>query len=63
MRYSDPDLVIGQTVEAGETGTEFAFAAGGGVQLRPLRFGGFVEARYLDWGRQRALPVTLGITF
>lgn len=64
IRYSDPDLTIGGVLEAeGETGTEFAFAAGGGVQLRLLRLGAFVEARYLDWSRHRALPVTLGITF
>lgn len=63
MRYSDPDITVGGVLETGESGTEFAFAAGGGVQLRLLRLGGFVEARYLDWGRHRALPVTIGITF
>jgi hypothetical protein len=63
MRYDEPDQPHGDHVDDGESGTNFAFAAGAGVQLRLLGFGGFVEARYLDWGRHRAIPLTVGITF
>lgn len=49
---------------AGTSGSEFAFNLGAGVRLRLLGFGGFAEARYLDWGHgNRAVPLTLGITF
>lgn len=63
MRYSDPDEDHGDHVHTGESGTEFAWAAGAGVQLRLIGFGAFVEARYLDWSRHRAIPLTIGVTF
>jgi opacity protein-like surface antigen len=63
LNYDEPDRTIdGQAVQ-GESGSNFAWAAGAGVQLRLLRLGGFVEARYLDWGRHRAIPLTFGVTF
>lgn len=62
LRYDEPDLVANGT-QQGEDGTNFVLGAGAGVQLRLLRFGAFAEARYLDWGRHRAIPVTLGVTF
>jgi hypothetical protein len=57
MRHSEP--------HGGHTDDfdEFAFALGAGVGLRLMGFGGFVEARYLDWGRARSVPLTIGITF
>jgi hypothetical protein len=63
MRYSEPDEAHDDHAHEGESGTNFAIAAGAGVQLRLLGFGGFAEARYLDWGRHRAIPLTVGITF
>jgi hypothetical protein len=63
LRYSEPDEPHGDHAHEGESGTNFAFAAGAGLQFRLLVFGGFVEARYLDWGRHRAIPLTVGITF
>lgn len=63
MRFDEPEEDHGDHAHDGESGTNFAFAAGAGVQLRLLGFGGFVEARYLDWGRHRAIPLTIGITF
>lgn len=41
----------------------FAYNLGAGIGLRILGFGGFVEARYLDWDHGRAIPLTFGITF
>ncbi len=65
--YSDPEVpneLPGQPIdEPAEDGTNFAFAAGAGLEIRILRIGGFVEARYMDWGRHRAIPLTIGITF
>lgn len=56
MRHDEPGDV--------PTVTDFAWAAGAGVDLRLLIFGAFVEARYLDWGNgNRAVPLTVGVTF
>jgi hypothetical protein len=56
MRHDEPGDV--------PTVTDFAWAAGAGVDLRLLIFGAFVEARYLDWGNgNRSVPVTVGVTF
>jgi opacity protein-like surface antigen len=64
MRHSEPETDHGDHAHIGETRTEFAYGLGGGVQLRLLVFGAFVEARYLDWGHgNRAIPLTVGITF
>lgn len=63
MRYDEPDPLPGSGAQDSETGTDFTFSLGAGVQLRLLGFGAFVEGRYLDWGRHRAIPLTLGITF
>jgi opacity protein-like surface antigen len=63
MNYDEPDAIHDDHVHPGDSGTEFAWAAGAGVQLRLLRIGTFVEARYLDWGRHRAVPLTIGIMF
>jgi hypothetical protein len=63
MNFSDPDVAHDDHDHDGESGTSFVYAAGAGVQLRLLRLGAFVEARYVDWGRHRSVPLTLGITF
>jgi hypothetical protein len=64
IRHSEPDVAHEGHVHEGGTETEFAFAVGGGFEIRLLRLGGFVEARYLDWGHgNRAIPLTIGITF
>lgn len=64
MRQSEPDVDHGDHAHTGETQTEFAFGVGAGVQLRLLGFGGFAEARFLDWGNSnRSIPLTIGITF
>jgi hypothetical protein len=56
MRHDEPGDV--------PTVTDFAWAAGAGVDLRLLIFGAFVEARYLDWGNgNRSVPLTVGVTF
>jgi opacity protein-like surface antigen len=64
MRHEEPDEDHGDHAHEGGSSTEFAFAAGGGLEIRLLRLGAFLEARYLDWGGgHRAVPLTLGITF
>jgi opacity protein-like surface antigen len=64
MRYKEPEIDHGDHAHGGESETEFAFGVGAGVGIRLLGLGGFMEARYLDWGHgNRAIPVTLGITF
>jgi hypothetical protein len=64
MRHDEPETQHGDHAHAGETYTDFAFAVGAGIGLRLLGFGGFVEARYLDWGHgNRSVPLTLGFTF
>jgi hypothetical protein len=60
MRHSEPDEDHGE----GGTSTEFAYGLGAGVQLTLLGFGGFAEARVLDWGHgNRSIPLTIGIIF
>jgi opacity protein-like surface antigen len=64
MRHEEPDVDHGDHAHEGGTSTEFAFAVGGGLELRLVGLGAFLEARYLDWGHgNRAIPLTLGITF
>jgi opacity protein-like surface antigen len=64
LRHSYPDVEHGDHDHEGEATNSFAFAVGGGVQLRLLGLGGFVEVRYLDWGEaRRAIPLTFGIMF
>lgn len=59
VRHSEPDAAGGD-----ETSSEFAYGLGAGVQLRLIGFGGFAEARFLDWGNgNRSIPLTIGITF
>jgi hypothetical protein len=63
LRFDEPGTPRNGDLDPGESGTRFAWVGGAGVQLRLIRFGAFVEARYLDWGRNRAIPLTFGILF
>lgn len=64
MRHEEPDVDHVDHAHESGTSTEFAFAVGGGLELRLIGLGAFLEARYLDWGQgHRAVPVTIGITF
>jgi opacity protein-like surface antigen len=64
MRHEEPEVDHGDHAHEGGTSTDFAFAVGGGLELRLIGLGAFLEARYLDWGHgHRAIPLTIGITF
>jgi hypothetical protein len=64
MQHEAPEEDHGDHTHEGEGGTEFAFGVGAGLQLRLFGLGGFVEARYLDWGHgNSAVPVTIGLSF
>jgi hypothetical protein len=64
MHYDEPEVDHGGHTHEGESGTDFAFGIGAGLQLRLFGLGGFIEARYLDWGHgNSAIPVTIGLSF
>jgi opacity protein-like surface antigen len=64
IRHQEPDTDHGDHAHEGDTETGFAFGLGGGLEIRILGLGGFLEARYVDWGNgHSSFPLTLGLTF
>jgi opacity protein-like surface antigen len=64
MHHEEPETDHGDHAHEGESGTDFAFGVGAGLEIRLLGLGGFIEARYLDWGQgNRAVPLTVGVRF
>jgi hypothetical protein len=63
MHETAPEEDHGDHAHEGESGFHPAFNVGAGVRLGLPGISAFLEARFLDVGGHRSLPVTVGIRF
>lgn len=64
INHATPEEEHGDHAHEGESGTELAWALGGGIEFPFAGLTGVLEARYLAAGEEhRAIPISVGIRF